>query len=298
MELIDESPPPKSKKNEVEIVNLISDDDEEEAKEAKKLPKVNPPETNLEKHSESLATSNETKKSFAVELKMTEEDKPKTPTKKTTNKFIDFGQTETESTTLEECLVTNDHKVIEKSTRDCVVLQETKIVPEKTTEEFTSNQSKQVVSSSKLPGKTTKKATSLQNLSQEKYSSPPSKKAKFIDFGDYEVKKEKAKFIDFGAEDITEPFTEQNIFPVPMHSKFNEVVQKPSSSTDAFDQMDIETEYGHDSDKKVLVGNDLPNCSVVLSRINMDDEPNIIGKERAFVKLNKSISRKIFEYFP
>ena len=273
MELVDESPPPKSK-NEVEIVNLISDDDEEEAK---KLPKVTPPETNLEKHSELPATSNETKKSFSVELKMTEEDKPKTPTKKTTNKFIDFGQTE--STTLEECLVTNDHKVIEKSTKDRV---ETKIVPEKTTEEFTSNQSKKVVSSSsKLPGETTKRATSLQNSSQEKYSSPPSKKAKFIDFGDYEVKKEKAKFIDFGAEDITEPFTEQNIFPVPMHSKFNEVVQKPSSSSDAFDQMDIETEYGHDSDKKVLVGNDLPNCSVVLSRINMDDEPNIIGKERA-----------------
>ena len=282
MELIDESPPPKSK-NEVEIVNLISDDDEEEAKN---LPRVNPPENNLEKHSESLATSNEAKKSFAVELKMTEEDKPKTQTKKTTNKFIDFGQTE--STTLKECLVINDHKVIEKSTKE-----ETKIVPEKTTEEFTSNQSKQEVSSSsKLPGETTKRATSLQNSSQEKYSSPPSKKAKFIDFGDYEVKKEKAKFIDFGAEDITEPFTEQNIFPVPMHSKFNEVVQKPSSSSDAFDQMDIETEYGHDSDKKVLVENDLPNCSVVLSRINMDDEPNIIGKERAFVKLNKSISRK------
>jgi hypothetical protein len=227
VELIESPLPPRKSKNEVEIVNLISDDDEEpevilQEMETKKLLQANhPPETstNQEKHSESLlATTNETKQSSAVELEMTADDKPKTPTKKM-NKFIDFGQTE--STSVEEYLITN-HKAVDKSTEENrVVLQDdTKIVPQKATIEIAVDQIRF------KPGETTKKASILQNSSQEKYSPPPSKKAKFIDFGDYEVKKEKAKFIDFGAEDITEPLSEQNIFPVPMHSKLNEEVTK------------------------------------------------------------------------
>ena len=240
-----ESPPPPKYRNEVEIVNLISDDDEEpeigvSEMETNKIPKAIPAlETpyNQGKHLDKAATIHEPKQS-SVELKTTEA-KPKT------TPFIDFGQTESNS--VEECVITN-HKPIET------------------------------------------RKSSLQNSTYENYSPPASKKTKFLDFDDYKVKKEKAKFIDFGSEDITEQsFSEQNIFPVPINSKLNEeyskkVVQKPSSITDdTFDQMDIETECQNDNDKKVSVENDLPNCSVVSSRIDKDEEPTITGKERVFI---------------
>ena len=265
-----ESPPPPKYRNEVEIVNLISDDDEEpevgvSEMETNKIPKAIPAlETpyNQGKHLDKAATIHEPKQS-SVELKTTEA-KPKTTLTKKTNQFIDFGQTESNS--VEECVITN-HKAIEKSTENRVVIQGTKIVPLKTTERTI--------------------------LNYENYSPPASKKTKFLDFDDYKVKKEKAKFIDFGSEDITEQsFSEQNIFPVPINSKLNEeyskkVVQKPSSITDdTFDQMDIETECQNDNDKKVSVENDLPNCSVVSSRIDKDEEPTITGKERVFILMS------------
>ena len=247
-----ESPPPPKYRNEVEIVNLISDDDEEpeigvSEMETNKIPKAIPAlETpyNQGKHLDKAATIHEPKQS-SVELKTTEAKPKTTPTKKT-NQFIDFGQTESNS--VEECVITN-HKPIET------------------------------------------RKSSLQNSTYENYSPPASKKTKFLDFDDYKVKKEKAKFIDFGSEDITEQsFSEQNIFPVPINSKLNEeyskkVVQKPSSITDdTFDQMDIETEC--QNDKKVSVENDLPNCSVVSSRIDKDEEPTITGKERVFILMS------------
>ena len=277
-----ESPPPPKYRNEVEIVNLISDDDEEpevgvSEMETNKIPKAIPAlETpyNQGKHLDKAATIHEPKQS-SVELKTTEAKPKTTPTKKT-NQFIDFGQTESNS--VEECVITN-HKAIEKSTENHVVIQGTKIVPLKTTDQ------------SKLPIETRK--SSLQNSTYENYSPPASKKTKFLDFDDYKVKKEKAKFIDFGSEDITEQsFSEQNIFPVPINSKLNEryskkVAQKPSSITDdTFDQMDIETECQNDNDKKVSVKNDLPNCSVVSSRIDKDEEPTITGKERVFILMS------------
>ena len=249
-----ESPPPPKYRNEVEIVNLISDDDEEpevgvSEMETNKIPKAIPAlETpyNQGKHLDKAATIYEPKQS-SVELKTTEAKPKTTPTKKT-NQFIDFGQTESNS--VEECVITN-HKPIET------------------------------------------RKSSLQNSTYENYSPPASKKTKFLDFDDYKVKKEKAKFIDFGSEDITEQsFSEQNIFPVPINSKLNEeyskkVVQKPSSITDdTFDQMDIETECQNDNDKKVSVENDLPNCSVVSSRIDKDEEPTITGKERVFILMS------------